>query len=154
MLGIHLPIGFVEGLATGALCIFAWSTRPDIFKPAGVVNPSTSAEVSNKWTGKRLLVVGLLATLFVGGVLSWFASSCPDGLEKSLEWSLQRVEAAEPQIEPNTIQDGLAGIQENMAISPEYESPSLAGIVGGLFSLLIAGIIGFFLRPKENVLES
>lgn len=78
MQSIHLPIGVVEGLATAALIAFIRTARPDLVELA-----QASAGFS-----RRLIATFALLALVVGGGLSWFASTDPDGLE----WSIERAE--------------------------------------------------------------
>jgi cobalt/nickel transport system permease protein len=76
---IHLAIGLCEGLATAALLVFIRQARPDLLLASGASGAAPSS------TGVRAGFAG--AALVVAGVLSWFASSHPDGLE----WSIARV---------------------------------------------------------------
>ena len=79
---VHLAIGLVEGFVTAGVINFVRAARPEILESASLTRP-LSAEVSIK----KVLVVLLVAALLTGGVLSWFASAKPDGLE----WSIEKV---------------------------------------------------------------
>jgi cobalt/nickel transport system permease protein len=158
MLPIHLAIGIVEGLITAAVVSFVWKARPEILElaPPSVSVPSRSF---------KPVLLGLVAlAVFTGGLLSWFASTHPDGLE----WAIKGVTGKEELEAPKAGTHGsLASLQEKLAFLPDYGfkkpegekeaskeeswpdiSPgkSLAGIVGGLITLLLAGAIGFGLR--------
>ena len=155
---IHLAIGLVEGLATGAVVRFVLKARPGLL---GEPVECPSAE-----RGGRKAIIGLVvATLIVGGILSWFASTHPDGLE----WSMAKAKG-KGQLETQAgIQTRLGDIQAQTALMPDYnfkeEVPanggssaaswpapsagtSVSGLVGGLMTLVLAVGVGFGLRRK------
>jgi cobalt/nickel transport system permease protein len=156
MLPIHLGIGVVEGLITAAVVTFVWKARPEILEMA----PSAGTRRSFK-----PVILGLAAlAVFTGGLLSWFASTHPDGLE----WSIKGVTGQEELQAPQAGAHGvLAALQEKLAFLPDYDfkpppgsheaekesswpevSPgkSLAGVLGAAITLLLAGAIGFGLK--------
>ena len=108
---IHLAIGIVEGLATSAVVIFVWKARPEIIKAV-----STAAPVGNH--SLRKVTIGFLAAAVVtGGVLSWFASSNPDGLE----WAMFKTAGTDELDTPRTeMHATLARVQEKTALLPDY----------------------------------
>ncbi|MBW7907982.1 MAG: energy-coupling factor ABC transporter permease [Kiritimatiellae bacterium] len=153
---IHLAIGVMEGLATAAVIAFVRRARPEVLH----VGPWPASRGSN-----RLLFGGLLAaTLLVGGVLSWFASSHPDGLE----WSIFKLTGGEELALPeDSLHQQLASLQERSAVLPDYSFKSaeaeaeadeaqawpavsagttVSGMVGGALTLCLACAIGFILR--------
>ena len=154
---IHLAIGVVEGLVTGAVISFVYQARPEIIENVQANRPLGAASLRN------VLVAFLAAALVVGGVVSWFASEKPDGLE----WAIAKVTGGE---ELAAAEDGLharlAAFQEAVAFLPEYtfkkpaQQPengagqesslgtSVAGVVGGLMTLAIAFLSGIFLRKQ------
>jgi cobalt/nickel transport system permease protein len=75
MQSIHLPIGVMEGLATAAVIAFIREARPDLVD---------GGHVTAGFPGRMIATFALLA-LVMGGGLSWFASTDPDGLEWSIE---------------------------------------------------------------------
>ena len=77
---IHLAIGLVEGLITSAVLVFVYEARPELLMD---VNTSGSA-LAGKCSLKTTLVILAVVVAVVGGGLSLFASSNPDGLELSL----------------------------------------------------------------------
>ncbi len=161
---IHLAIGGVEGLATGAVVLFVLKARPGLLgEPVGCPTPD------NGW--RRTIMGLLLATVIIGGVVSWFASTHPDGLE----WSMLKASGKEELPVPAGIHGKLAGIQEKTAFLPGYEfttaetpegdadswpapsaGTSVSGLVGGLLTLVLAVGAGWVLRLKgrANPLES
>lgn len=163
MLPIHLAIGVVEGLATAAVVSFVAKARPEALPTSG----------TDKVPGGLLPVLaGLaIAALVLGGVASWFASTHPDGLE----WSMFRVSGKEELDAPaGGIHQTLAGLQEKTAFLPDYgfktaeaehtpneqaeagpeswpavsAGTSVSGIVGGLITLALAGLVGLALKAR------
>ncbi len=162
MLPIHLAIGVVEGLASATVISFIARARPEAF-------PTTAA------TGAPLrlrpVLLGLLMTAaVVGGTASWFASTHPDGLE----WAIARITGQEEvsRSEPE-LHRSLAELQEQTALLPDYgfKSPrtgtgpsatatdlwpvvsagtSVSGLVGGLITLALAGLIGLALKARSS----
>ena len=159
---IHLGIGVAEGLATAAVVSFVWQARP-----AALAGSAASARAAAG--GWRRAAAGLLlAAMVVGGALSWFASAHPDGLE----WAMGKVSVKAELASPGTgVHATLARIQERTAVLPDYgfrtaapepaataaepaqwpavsAGTSVAGLVGGLLTLLLAGLIGFALKRR------
>jgi cobalt/nickel transport system permease protein len=164
---IHLGIGVVEGLATAAVVSFVLQARPE----ALVGSASSASAATGDW--RRVAVALLLAAVVVGGALSWFASTHPDGLE----WSMAKVSGKEELESPEAgVHESLAHLQEKTAFLPDYgfkaaaseaaggaettaaEAPaqwpavnagtSVAGLVGGALTLLLAGLLGFALKRR------
>lgn len=156
MLPIHLAIGLVEGAATAALVVFLRRARPDL------VDRSMPAPEKSR------AVAGLaVAAALVAGVLSWFASPDPDGLE----WSVARATVtASPAAPEGGLHARLAAIQEKVSLLPDYALPaqvaakkdgdaawaevnggrSLAGLVGGLVTLLVVAAAGWLLGRRRQ----
>lgn len=138
MLGIHLPIGLVEGVVTaGALRVLgrAGTGTGDAW-PAG------------RRPGAPVLAGVALATLLAGGVLAWFASAKPDGLE----WSLARITGpAERPAPRGELAAGAAAVQQRTALAPDYQIPasaprlglSAAGLGGAVAVGLLCCAMGF-----------
>jgi cobalt/nickel transport system permease protein len=155
---IHLAIGVVEGLVTAAVVSFVRQAHPEILAP-----PSASP-AARRHSHKPLLLGLALFALLAGGMLSWFASSHPDGLEWSIKGVTGREELAAPQA---GVHGALAWMQEKLSFLPDYDfkkpaeaSPvpqeehwpdintgkSLAGVLGAVMTLLLTGAIAFGLR--------
>ncbi|HTT69877.1 MAG TPA: energy-coupling factor ABC transporter permease [Anaeromyxobacteraceae bacterium] len=143
MLGIHLPIGVVEGLVTLAMVRFAEKVAR-----GGLPAPGHPQ-------GRLPLVPTVLAlAVFLGCVGAWFASARPDGLE----WSLARVGAVLPANGPAHAL--MKALQARSALLPDYGLPSsgrradaplvrldtsLAGAIGVLAVAVLAGAAGLAL---------
>jgi len=164
MLPIHLAIGVVEGLVTSAVVLFVWKARPEILCYAAKAQPL--AEFSLK---KVVLGFGV-ATLLTGGVLSWFASARPDGLE----WAMMGVTGSEElEAQDQGVHGVLAHLQEKLAFLPDYRfanapqeaaaekrpaqawptvdaGSSLSGLVGGSLTLALAALIGLLIKRRNR----
>jgi cobalt/nickel transport system permease protein len=174
---IHLGIGIVEGLVTAAVVSFVFKARPEIIQSAMRTQPIGYFPV------RTIAIAFLAASLLIGGVISWFASERPDGLE----WSIKKVTGKE-EVEgrKSGLHGMLASLQEKVAFLPGYsfktpevlknETPqsttglkketsnqpgseeathegsrlgtSISGVLGGLVTLALAGIIGFILKKR------
>lgn len=164
---IHLAIGFVEGVATSAILLFIYNAQPEL------VTGAASAEKGSSVKPSRKVFIGLVtATVLVGGVLSWFASTHPDGLE----WSMFRTAGVEELNGPELgIHSLLSEFQKKTAFLPDYNfritenapgqqegdswpavnsGTSLSGLVGGGLTLLLAVLVGFALKRRKVVAEN
>ncbi len=142
MTAIHLPIALVEGLVTAGLLAYVARVRPAVL------------EDRNASPGQLLLGGFLALALLGGGVLSWMASSRPDGLEWSLARTLGPTEPAPP---GGSLHPLAARLQGRTALLPDYAFPgdpgavhrkagsALAGVLGGTLTVLLVGAIGWAL---------
>ena len=134
---IHLAIGLVEGIVTGAVLLFVYETRPEILDGAQKATESHSV--------RRTAIVFAVAALLVAGGLSLFASGLPDGLE----WAMEKT-AGTTELEVQGAAEKAADIQEKTALMPDYEAPvdnasastSLAGVAGSAMTFVLAGAAG------------
>ncbi len=152
---IHLAIGLVEGIVTASVVSFVWKANPQILE--GPLAAQPSRPIPARYLAGLLLV----AALFTGSFLSWFASSYPDGLE----WSIAKVTGNGELQGSSRFHSLMASIQERTAFLPDYsfrapeagafEEPqggdeklgtSVSGLVGGLFTLSMAFLVGFALK--------
>jgi cobalt/nickel transport system permease protein len=155
---IHLAIGFVEGLVTVAVVSFVYKARPEILQIALEARPIGTHPVRN------VLLAFLAAAFLTGGIVSWYASENPDGLE----WAIAKVTGKE---ELKGSEQGLYGmlasLQEKTAFLPDYSfkksdepvketaggtrlGTSIAGILGAMMTLAVAFIIGIVLKKREQ----
>lgn len=173
MIGIHFPIALIEGLVTVAVLNFVYSVRPEVLKANLGIGEAYEGGARSL---KPVIITMLIAALMAGGVVAWFASAHPDGLE----WSIGRVTGAEELSSPRGgVADRIGRIQEKTAFLPDYgfKAPdnagkpenegeshwpqvsggtSLSGVVGSFIVLAISGLIGFVLikirgkKPHEH----
>ncbi len=111
-----------------------------------------------------------LAAVLVGGVLSWFASEQPDGLEWALAGS---AEAPGGDDKVPVLHETLEDLQGRTAFLPDYgfrqraeaidggpkggqasrppakAGTTVAGLIGGLLTLLLAALVGGVLKRRK-----
>lgn len=140
---IHLPIGLVEGLATAAVLAFVAGTRPDLL--------ISEHRKPSKKTVRRAVLWFALATVVVGGIIAYYASSNPDGLE----WSIEQVAGVEEleQEHPTVVSIWSDKVRNSTSIMPDYENP-LAGIVGAVIVLSIVWCVSALLVRKKKHAEN
>ncbi|MCX8035705.1 MAG: energy-coupling factor ABC transporter permease [Candidatus Sumerlaeia bacterium] len=114
MLGIHFPIGLVEGVVTAAVVQYVWAIRP------GVVENGRGLSESAAGRGALApVVISFLAfAVLTGGVLAWFASEHPDGLE----WAVAQVRGGEHTGAESPV-PALERLQQKTALMPDYDFP-------------------------------
>ncbi len=88
MVSVHLVIGLIEGLITFAVLAYVRQVRPDVLGLAD----ATDAAARSPLSGKAFAFSLLLTAVMLAGVVSWFASTHPDGLE----WAYQQHKYAVP----------------------------------------------------------
>jgi cobalt/nickel transport system permease protein len=109
----------------------------------------------------------LAATVFTGGILAWYASEHPDGLE----WSIEKVTGqAEIESQSNRLYGKLESIQKKTSLMSDYffkqgeagHEPSpvaaragttVAGLFGGLLVLAIGILMGLILKKRGSTAE-
>ncbi len=159
MLGIHLPIGLIEGFVTVAVVNYVYRIRPEI-----VGENLGLAKAPDKVSYRPVIVSLAIAALLIGSGLAWFASGHPDGLE----WSIFKASGSEELEAPEEgIIPALAEFQEKTSLLPDYgfkeseqaegevaeeaswpdisAGTSFSGIVGSIIVLLIAGAFGLIM---------
>jgi cobalt/nickel transport system permease protein len=156
MLPIHAVIALFEALVTAAVVLFVRRAQPEILA-RGVERRSLSG-----LDLKRVLIGLGIAAALSGAAFAWFASADPDGLE----WSIAKVTGSE-ELAGSTaaaVHDAAAALQEKTAFLPGYDfkrsavaegaepaapawpavdaGTSVAGLVGGAITLVVAALIG------------
>ncbi|MDA8412967.1 MAG: energy-coupling factor ABC transporter permease [Desulfobacteraceae bacterium] len=108
---IHLAIGIVEGLVTAMVITFVYKARPEILQS------TLDGRVVERHSVRNVALAFLAATVVTGGVVSWFASKNPDGLE----WAIKQVTGQEELKEPDQgLYAVLKGLQQKTAFLPDY----------------------------------
>ena len=160
---IHLAIGLIEGLITAAVLTFVYEARPELIKE---VDTSDGA-VSNKRSLGTVVVIMAVAVALVGGVLSLFASSNPDGLEWSLFGNSEAGYSENMGLNEDeygissSAADKAAAVQDSTAFLPDYAfadsdsaaGTSVSGLVGSAMvaaaAIIICAVCGFFRKKKS-----
>lgn len=92
---------------------------------------------------KTFLISGFLVSLFLAGVISFYASSSPDGLEKVAE-DIGFIESAQE----HSNADGVLADYGVKGVDNERASVGLAGVIGVIGTALIAGVLFRFISRK------
>lgn len=159
---IHLAIGIVEGIATAAVVSFVLKARPEILTVA-------SDQVSPPAFSIKKVVIGfIVASVILGGAVSWFASTHPDGLEWAM---LKTVGTEELDSQEKGMHKSLSDIQEKTALLPDYDfkaeeaeetaetqeawpsvgaGTTVSGLIGVFLTLVIAILIGIVLKFRKT----
>ena len=160
MIGVHLLVGFVEGLVTVTVLAYLQQLRPDIVADSlpGTVRLSKNAV---------LATLGILAVL-IGAGLSLLASDLPDGLE----WSYSE-RPDEPGFEtvvsnPDSRITAVDDFQSKYSLMPDYSArasklgdvadrqadigagwTSFAGVAGSALTMTVIWLTAWMLRRKQ-----
>ncbi len=160
VVGVHLPIAFVEGLITFTVLAYLRRVRP------AALGLGACAPAGPQRMGRTALAVSIAATsLLISGVLSLFASQHPDGLE----WAIARVtgqasaaNAAAPATdESGDIAAGISQWQDEHAPMKDYNMPgekpagrkwvSRAGLIGtGATLAVVLAAVWLIRRPMRR----
>ena len=96
-------------------------------------------------TTRRLAVIALGVALLVAGVLSWYASSSPDGLEHVAETTGFAQTAQEHAAAGGPLAD-----YETKGVAPGRLSTGLAGVIGVVATGLVMGGLLVVLRRRGS----
>ncbi len=148
---IHLAIGLMEGILTGLVLVFIYNAKPEL-----LVGYDTDGEhIKGKASIKVVVATLAIVTLLIGGGLSLYASSNPDGLE----WSIQNITGSTELERSNSVNESLGNVQEKLSFLPDYSFKSdtdnavgttVAGVVGSLITLGLTGVIAFCLSKLKK----
>lgn len=161
---IHLAIGLVEGVATAAVVLLIRKLQP------GLAAEYDQGPMRAPGYLKRTLLAVVLMTVIVGGAVSWFASTRPDGLE----WAIEGTAAEQELPAPETgIYATFAHMQETLAILPDYGfrnageqgdaeeawpqvsgGTTVSGLFGAALLIVSALLLGWIFRRKTSGMAS
>jgi cobalt/nickel transport system permease protein len=148
-------------VVTALVISFVYRARPETLENVLRVKPP------GKLPLRSLLATLLAAAALTGGVLSWFASDDPDGLE----WSIARItESAESPNAQDREDEVLETIQGKTARLPGFAMPedkkgpaeetaspgaerigkSLSGLIGGAITLALCFLVGILCRKRAE----
>ena len=146
---IHLAIGVVEGLITAAVLVFVYEARPEMLYRVNV------AGKREKFSFKKTLGVLAVVMLLIGGGLSLFASSHPDGLE----WSIERITGStELDAAKKSVYNTAESVQETTALLPDYQfkgsesglGTSFSGIIGSCVVLVVCAGVCYIISTTRK----
>lgn len=144
---IHLAIGTVEGIVTGAVLCFVYQMRPELLES------TLSGRKLGAVSTKKVVVVLAIAAVVVAGGLSLLASSNPDGLE----WAMEKTAGTTELEAAGKVHDGAAAAQNATAFLPDYSdadgsaaSTSAAGLIGGAMTFVLAGAVGLGISSAKK----
>lgn len=96
-------------------------------------------------SGRIVAVAALIVTLLVAGVVSYYASGSPDGLEKvSVEQGFDGT------ARDSAAADSPMADYSTLGVADERLSGGLAGVVGVLVVLAVAGLLFWVLRRRAR----
>jgi cobalt/nickel transport system permease protein len=163
---IHLAIGIVEGLITAAIVAYVEKTAPELLNRSDSLHAEPGVQSPPRTVLQNIAAVFIVATLLTGGVLSWFASAHPDGLE----WSIEGVTGSAELEDPSPVHRFFSSLQNALAPLPDYTfkqageaeehwpavdaGTSLSGIVGAVITFMVVFLTGLALKPKKGVIGS
>ena len=99
---------------------------------------------------RRTLIVGAAVAVLIGGVVSYFASTSPDGLEKTQE----KIGAAAP-VHPGAQAPALVFREYGLKwIGEGFWSNAIAGVTGTLLVMAILLVLGRLLKRRRPLTAS
>jgi len=147
---IHLAIGLVEGVVTGAILIFVYQARPEL-----LASVQSNTKLDRSVSVRKIILGVLIATILIAGALSIVASANPDGLE----WSIGKVTGEQELSASGPIYAISEWLQSKTAVMADYStgvaseaaSTSSAGLIGGGIVLALAAGTAYVLaRVKKK----
>lgn len=130
---IHLAIGLVEGLITAAVLCFVHEARPELLW--GIEKTDDSA--SKGFSFRTTIAILAAAAIVIGGGLSLFASSNPDGLE----WSMEKVAGTSELEADGAVHAAAEAIQSTTSLLPDYAFANSESAIGTSFSGVVGGVV-------------
>ena len=134
MLPIHLIIGICEGVATAFVILLTRSRDPELFM-------HDQEQPSRHRTIEAFAVVALV----IAASFTLLASSAPDGLE----WSVERTLQGELTSPLTPLHSSAEQIVEQTALIPDYNT-ALAGVIGCAVLILLAWIFSLVIKQNRD----
>ncbi|MDO4507208.1 MAG: energy-coupling factor ABC transporter permease [Spirochaetales bacterium] len=144
---IHLAIGAVEGLVTGAVLCFIYETRSELLWGVG-------SSKNSRMTVPSILIVLAICAAVMGGGISLLASENPDGLE----WSMEKIAGTSELESEGLLFEKAAGIQDMTSVMPDYNigeeetaaGKSASGLLGSLMVFAFTAGVAVLVRNKNK----
>lgn len=134
MLPIHLIIGICEGVATAFVILFTRSRDPELFM-----------HDQEQPSRHRTIEAFAVAALVIAASFTLLASSAPDGLE----WSVERTLQGELTSPSTPLHSSAEQIVEQTALIPDYNT-ALAGVIGCAVLILLAWIFSLVIKQNRD----
>ncbi len=131
MVGVHVLIGVGEGLITGAVVGAVLAARTDLVIGAADLAPADLAE-RPRVGARTFALASLLVALFLATVVSQFAASSPDGLER-----VAQDHGFADTAEEHSLADGLFADYATRGLDNEGLSLAVAGVAGVALTLIV-----------------
>ncbi len=137
---IHLAIGVGEGIVTALVVIFVYQMRPEIIESS--IN---NQKIESTTSVKKVVIILAIFAVVVGGGLSLYASSNPDGLE----WSIQKITNSTELENTDSVHKKASDIQSKTSLLPDYDfksengdGTSFSGVIGAGVTFVLALAVG------------
>jgi cobalt/nickel transport system permease protein len=162
--GVHLLIGLGEGFITALTVSSVLAVRPDLVYGArgmtraltlrtadGDVQVGTAApEAPSARIGLRpVLVGGALVAVLLAGVVSFYASSDPDGLEK-----VAADKGLSAQEKPHAAGNGPLADYSVKGVENQRLSGGLAGVAGVALTVVAGGGVFYVIRRRRRATDA
>jgi len=152
---IHLAIGIIEGIITATIVVYVYQQNAQMLYGFA----SNETELSqNKQSFSRVALSLFIGALILGGAISLFASSNPDGLEWAIEKTIDEVglQASSPlilwfeemQLKLAPLPD--YGFKSALGTQGELVGTSASGIIGSLITLSLTIVLGSLIRKNRK----
>lgn len=144
MIGLHLLVALGEAIITFLVIGYVGRVRPQTLGPVA----DRLAASTEGLQRRALLASFLVVALFLGGVVSLYASPWADALESIT--SAEEGHPRQPLVRENTSPTvaRVNTLQEHTALLPDYRFTSLSGLLGTGITLLIVWAVGRALNAR------
>lgn len=145
MVGVHVLIGIGEGVVTGLVIAAVLASRPDLV--AGAVDLAPTALADRPQVGTRTFAIGaLLVAAFLALVVSQFAASSPDGLER-----VAQDQGFADAAQDHALDNGIFAAYATRGVDNESLSLAVAGGTGVVLSLVVgSGLVSAQRRFRSS----
>lgn len=144
MVGVHVLIGVGEGVISALAVGAVLAARPDLVHGARDLSRAQTADRAR--IGMRGFAIGaVLVTLVVAAVVSQFAASAPDGLER-----VAQDQGLVAQAQDHALAGGPFADYATDGVRNQQASLAIAGGAGVAVTLLVGLGIGFAVRDRRS----
>ncbi|MEG1642444.1 MAG: energy-coupling factor ABC transporter permease [Synergistaceae bacterium] len=151
MVPVHIVIGIVEGIITGAVLTYIYKTKKEYLY---IEQPAQTTQTPSNTTKIKSVII--ISTIITAGILSLYASQNPDGLE----WAVAKTTNDKELTTTSTAHQQSEKITEKIAIMPDYALKSgnhteatqtaTAGITGSIITIILTILTGYIIRKTKK----